>query len=139
MHTKDLGTLGEVLVIACLLEHGYSVYNSVGDNNRADVIAENDKGEVFKIQVKTKNREASNPDSTILYLRKTGPNGYVFKYKEFNLDYFALVDLDTRKIAWISNEILTKNSHTFQLKHSISKNGQKTRVKYFDDYTKIPF
>lgn len=106
MHNKDIGTLGELIVCTYLHENGYGVYRPVGDNTRVDVIAETPNGKLVKIQVKASPRQKDKPNCSLLYVRKSGPNGYKFTYTKEQLDYFAMVDIITKKIAWIPNTIL---------------------------------
>lgn len=136
MHRKDLGTFGEMLVTTLLIENGYNVYQSVGDNTRADLIAETADGKLIKIQVKTKTREKQSPNATVLYMTKAGPNNYKFRYTQDQVDYFALVDFETKKVAWLPSSVLNDNKYVVNLSHAtkFAKN-----VKYFDSYTKIPF
>lgn len=138
MHNKDLGTYGESLVTTLLLDAGYNVYLSYGDNTRADIIVENDEGQTFKIQVKTKTREKDKPETTTLYTTKSGPNGYKFKYEKKHLDYFALVDYETKKVAWIPSSVLDEST-VINYRHTKPKNNQTKGINFFDDYTKIPF
>lgn len=133
MHKKDLGTLGETLVTAALIENGYNVYRAVGDNTKADLIAETQQGTLIKIQVKAKHREKGTLNSTILYLTKAGPNNYKFKYTRDQVNYFALVDIKTKKIAWVSSEILDTNKYQICLSHLEKSQNN------FDLYTDIPF
>lgn len=136
MHKKDLGTFGELLVSSSLIEAGKNVYLPAGDNTKADIIAENEDGKLIKIQVKTKNREKSTPNSTVLYLRKAGPNNYNFKYDKTQVDYFAVVDIVTKKIAWIKSDVLDNFGYMISLSHLNVGNSE---TKYFNDFTSIPF
>lgn len=134
MHRKDLGTWGESIVITLLLENNINVYNSVGDNTRADIIAEDDVG-LHKIQVKTRNRE--NETSKLIF-QKNGPN-YQFKYTEKHVDWFALVDVQTKKVAWIPSKYLRDYDRVITLRHDKPKNNQMAGILMFDDFTNIPF
>lgn len=136
MHKKDLGTFGELLVSSVLIEAGKNVYLPAGDNTKADIIAENEDGSLIKIQVKTKNREKSTPHCTILYLRKAGPNEYNFKYNKSQVDYFAVVDIETKKIAWVKSDVLDNYGYLISLSHNNCGNSD---TKYFDDFVGIPF
>ena len=138
MHKKDLGTWGEMFVVSALLENNINVYTSVGDNTKADIVAEDSAGNLYKIQVKTKTREKNSPGTNILYFYKTGPN-YQFKYTEEQVDWFALVDTETKKIAWIPSIYLQKYDRAIALRHDKPKNNQTSRVSMFDDFTEIPF
>lgn len=135
MHRKDLGTFGEMVVITSLIKAGYNVYNSIGDNTRVDIIAENTKGMLYKIQVKTRNRSNG---CTQLELTKSGPN-YQYKYTTSQVDYFAVVDFDSTKIAWIPSSILDEMNRVLTLRHEPTRNNVLKNVKWFADFENIPF
>lgn len=137
MHKKDLGTLGETLVIAQLLENNIEVFTSVGDNSKIDLIA-NSNNQLHRIQVKTKTREKNSLECTVLYTRKAGPN-YRYKYETSDVDWFAVVDIVTHKIAWIKSSVVNTHDYVLQLRHSKPKNNQTKNIIYFNDFEKIPF
>jgi predicted AAA+ superfamily ATPase len=139
MHNKDLGSYGEFLVITQCLKYGLSVFTDIGDNSKIDFIVEDEQGDLHKVQVKCYNREKSSPETTKLYLTKSGPN-YKFRYDVKHIDWFAVVDNETDKIAWINaQEALNSNNTMLVFRHTIpkTKNGNTTRM--FDDFVNIPF
>jgi hypothetical protein len=138
MHRKDLGTYGEAFVITQCLERGLGVYQSYGDNNKSDFVVEDSKGVLHKVQVKTTNRESKSPECTLLYVTKSGPN-YSYKYEEHQIDWFAILDMMTKKVAWVSKDILKEIDSCLTLRHTAPKNNQTKNIKMFDDYTSIPF
>lgn len=95
-----MGSYGEALVSSIALKHNNSVFVDFGDNSKIDLIIEDSTTKLHKIQVKTDGRETKSPDVSILYLYKNGPN-YRFKYEQSMVDWFALVDYITGKVAWV--------------------------------------
>ena len=138
LHKKDMGSLGEALVVAQSLEHGCSVFPEFGDNSKIDLILEDGSRTLHRIQVKMVSREKDSPDVSKLYLYKSGPN-YSFTYEESMIDWFAVVDVVTKKIAWVKSSVLSTHKRQLQLRHAIPKNGQQKGIVYFDDYTQFPF
>lgn len=139
MHKKNLGCIGEALVVAQIIEQGCSAFVEFGDNSRADIVAETGEG-LKKVQVKVVSRDSSKPNISTLALYKNGPGGYRYRYTLTDVDFFALVDEETRKIAWIeASVVLTSHRTQLTLRHKDSKNNQKKKVSMFDDYTDFPF
>jgi hypothetical protein len=138
LHKKDQGTFGEALVVAQVIQNGGSAFPEFGDNSKIDLIVEDQLGKLHKVQVKTVGREVRTPDSSILYLYKSGPN-YSFSYDESMIDWFAVVDNITQQIAWVkSTEALEHTKRQFLLRHKPPQKVQpKTRM--FSDYTNYPF
>jgi hypothetical protein len=139
MHKKNIGTFGEALVVAQILEHELAAFTDFGDNSKIDVIVLDSNHIPHRVQVKCVGREPTTPNVSKLYLYKSGPN-YQFLYQQNMLDWFAVVDVTTKKIAWIPSSILTTHSSQLTLRHDapISKGGSSS-VKFFDDYVEFPF
>lgn len=138
MHKKNMGKFGEAVVISQIYQNDCNVFFEFGDNSKIDLIVEDKKGNLFKIQVKTVNREKQSPDVSKFYTYKSGPN-YQFRYDESHVDWFAIVDFQTSKIAWLSSKILQDVGYQFSLRHERVLNNQKSNIHYFDDYIKFPF
>ncbi len=142
MHTKDLGTWGEQLVRAQVIKRGLGCYVSIGDNTKVDLIVERENGCLVKIQIKTISRSSKDTEMTTFRMRSTGPN-YNYTYLSSDVDWFAVVDVKTEKIAWISIGLLEANGANgtsgLALRHSPAKNNQQKRIHWFDDYTEFPF
>lgn len=139
MHRKDQGSLGEALVISQVLENNLAAFSDFGDNSKIDLIVEDSKGVLHKVQVKTPGRETLTPNVSKLSFKKFGPN-YSYKYKTADIDWFAVVDFETKKIAWIRvNKALLKNASNLNLRHVPTKNKQVNGIKFFSDFEKFPF
>ena len=139
MHTKDLGTWGECLVQTQILEHGFLLYAPIGENTRSDLILERENGYLIKVQVKTLNRYKKDSEVTPFSMVSSGPN-YKYTYTSSDIDWFAVVDVKTKKIAWISIGLLEANkTKCLSLRHSPTKNNQRKGTHWFDDYTEFPF
>lgn len=135
MHKKDIGTMGESIIVTELLKNNCSVFTEFGDNSKVDLIAIDDNYKAHKIQVKAYNREKAKPNVTVLYFTKSGPN-YKFKYTKEMIDWFAVIDLETMKIAWVPSN-LCEGKNTISLRHTESR--QSRNVSRFDDYASFPF
>ena len=139
MHTKDLGTWGEQLVLAQIIKHGFGCYSPVGENTRTDLILERENGILIKVQVKTLNRSSLDPEMSPFNRVSSRPS-YKYTYTSSDIDWFAVVDVQTEKIAWLSIGLLEGNeTKGFNLRHSPSKNNQRKGTHWFDDYTEFPF
>lgn len=138
LHKKDMGSLGESLVISQAIEEGCSVFPEFGDNSKIDLIIESRDRKLHRVQVKMVGREERTPEVTKLYLYKSGPN-YSFTYDSTMIDWFAVVDMVTKKIAWVNSDVLTKYKCQIPLRHTKPKNGQVKNIVYFDDFIKFPF
>lgn len=62
---KEIGTIGESIVITEVLKNGNYVFPEFGDNCKVDLIIMDSAGTLHKIQVKTSNREVNKPDVTL--------------------------------------------------------------------------
>lgn len=139
MHKKDQGTVGEALIIAQAINNGCAVFPQFGDNSKIDLIVQDTTKKLHRVQVKTTGREKKTPDVSQLHLYKNGPN-YSYKYTDSDIDWFAIVDHMTQKIAWINAEwIFERCSWTISLRHKETKNGQKKGCWLFNDFTTFPF
>lgn len=139
LHKKDMGSIGEALVVSQIYENGCVAFHEFGDNSKVDLIIEDKVGALHKIQVKTVGREEREPEVTKLYLFKSGPN-YRVPYTKEMIDWFAVVDFITKKIAWMSiKEALETSSFQLVLRHTPPKKKQVKKMRYFDNYMKFPF
>jgi hypothetical protein len=139
MHSKAKGNLGEAIVVAKIIENECAAFTEFGDLSKIDLIIEDKKGKLHKVQVKCYSRDKKKPDVTTLWLTKAGPN-YYFKYKKEEVEWFAIVDDQTKKIAWINADwALTTHNKSITLRHVKAKipNGKESRM--FDDFIEFPF
>lgn len=139
MHKKNQGKLGEALVLAQIIDNKCIPFIEFGDNSKVDIIIQDGLGALHKVQVKCFGRCKHSPDSVSLCFRKNGPN-YRFKYTKGMFDWFALVDKQTNRIAWIdANAAFDMNMKSITLRLGTAKNGQKARIRQFADYEAFPF
>lgn len=138
-HKKDMGSYGEALVVSQIIQNGCAAFTDFGDNSRIDVIVEDKQGRLHRVQVKAVGREDKSPEVSVLYLYKSGPGGYRFTYTEAMVDWFAVVDVVTSKIAWIPIQEALQSKSAVSLRHSIPKNNQTKNIRMFSDYESFPF
>lgn len=137
MHAKDKGKMGEAVVIQQALEHGCAVFPEFGDNSKIDLVLEDSTGKLHRVQVKTYARTAG---STKLYFYKSGPN-YSFTYDDTMIDWFAVVDEETKAVAWINSSLTKTRKRSISLRHDAPKKIQQysKELCWFKDFTKFPF
>lgn len=129
MHTKKLGTYGEMAVATYLYKQGYSVFIELGDISRIDLIVETNT-RLLKIQVKA----VSIKDGKYTVSgKKSGPN-YQFCYTEEDVDVFAVFCVEDQKIAWL-NSVELSDGKCITLRVNQAKNGQMKGVRLLDEYT----
>lgn len=106
MNVNDMqcGKAGEYLVCADLILKGFVAYPSE-QGLPYDVVID-DGGRLFKIQVKTSRKPLTVPQRTnkteayLFHVMRSGKGGKE-KYTDKQVDLFALVALDVRRIAYI--------------------------------------
>lgn len=130
MHSKTKGTIAVSNIISKFLKLEANIFTEFGDLSRIDLIIEYQK-KLIRIQVKFVQSDGSK---AILTLRKSGPNGYDYKYSEEDLDFFALYDATTNRCALIPAKVLKNNDCVFVLRLQKSKNNQKQKVNLFENY-----
>jgi hypothetical protein len=138
-HKKDMGSYGEALVVSEIIRNGCAAFTDFGDNSCVDVIVEDSEGMLHKVQVKTVGREEKTPDVTQLYLYKSGPGGYKFTYTPKMVDWFAVLDMETQKIAWVCSDEAFKCKSQVSLRHTKPGNNQSKNIRMFDDFCVFPF
>lgn len=130
LHAKDKGSMGELLVAADLISKGYSVFAEHGDNSKIDLIAVDNKYNLYKVQVKSVNSKKSVAK---VDTKKSGPN-YKFSYESHHFDVCAIYVIDYSKILYVSSKEFLENKALFSIRMDPSKNNQKVRTHSFEDY-----
>jgi hypothetical protein len=104
LHAKQKGIIGETAVYGDFIARGYTVWVDLSDLSRVDMLAfdEDGTGNIYKVQVKYVT--AKDGVATVRAI-KSGP-GYKYKYKETDVDLFALYCPDIKSIAYISSKQL---------------------------------
>lgn len=134
MHSKRLGTLGEMVVATELLKKGYSVFLELGDISRKDLIVEIEN-KLISIQVKSVSKSGSG--TYPVKFSKSGPN-YQFKYGKGDCDIFAVYCVEDNVVAWIHvDEFLKNDSGQFCLRADPTKNNQVSKVRRLEDYLDV--
>ncbi|GGN12408.1 group I intron-associated PD-(D/E)XK endonuclease [Halarchaeum nitratireducens] len=89
MEPHRKGDLTEAIVIAELKRREISVSTPFGDNERYDLLAEDESGDVWKLQVKT----GGFRDGKVLFNGKsqhTNASGHTYEVYDGDVDYFAV-------------------------------------------------
>jgi hypothetical protein len=104
LHAKQKGIIGETAVYGDFIARGYTVWVDLSDLSRVDMLAfdEDGTGNIYKVQVKY---VTATDGVARISSKKSGP-GYKYKYKETDVDLFALYCPDIKSIAYISSKQL---------------------------------
>ena len=130
---KALGSRGELLAAANLIDKGYNVFTEMGDNSPIDLIAVNpDDHRTIKFQVKT----ASVKDGKVVVYGQASTRGYQRTYNANDFDYFIVVVPERDIIMYIpiENVLLTGNSSNLIIRIDEAKNNQTKKVNHYSDY-----
>lgn len=132
---KTKGNIAEAAVIYHLSKLGLPVFKELGDSSSVDLITLINKK---PITIQVKYAEVTENNSISLNLRKTGPGGYVYYYKESDFDLFALYIANTEQVIWITSKeaLVNRNNITFRLSHS-KKNNQHNTTRMIEDYLNL--
>ncbi len=134
MEPKRIGTIGESIVICEFAKRGCPVYTPFGDNEKIDLIVEF-KNKLNRIQVKTVTK--SGNDTYMVDIRscknhKTTPE--IYHYTKQDIDYYAAVCLDNNNVCLIPVEEAPESTITIRFGEK-PLNGQKSKIRYADEYT----
>lgn len=128
---KSVGERSEAMILARLIEIGYTVYLPFGENHRSDMIAEDGDGNLHRIQCKTGRVEkgcvAFNSCSNNSYHHNGGKKGYIGQ-----IDYFAVYAPAIRKFYIVPVDDVPIN--TGRLRLEPTKNNQEKYVTWAKDY-----
>ena len=126
-HTKTKGSIAEMAVATRLIEEGWHVLFPVGENTRYDLVAERN-GHFIKIQVKY-----VTPQNGFLEVNCRSCNNWsILHYTEKEIDFIAAYNSRDKKIYFIPVSKL--NNSSFNLRLDKSKNNQKTKIHFADDF-----
>ncbi len=129
MHTKQIGTLGEVAIAKDLISKGYLVFTEIGDLSKIDLIALKDN-KLVRIQVKS---YAEKNGIVNLYTTKSGPN-YHFRYEEDTVDVFAVYVYNRNLIFYVSSKELLKKRRSLAIRIDEGTSGQKIKANMSQNY-----
>ena len=131
--SKALGSRGELLAAADLIDKGYNVFTEMGDNSPIDLIAVNpDDHSIVKLQVKT----ASVKDGKVIVYGSVTTRSYHRTYSKDDFDYFIVVVPERDIIMYIPIEtiISTGKSPNLIIRIDEAKNNQTKKVNHYSDY-----
>jgi len=131
LHSKQLGSIGEMMVAADLMSCGYAVFFELGDLSKTDLIAIIDNKPI-RIQVKTSTLKMGR---AALDLKKSGPN-YKFKYTTEDVDIFALY-IPNHGVGYFSSEFCNTHSVGLTIRISRPLNKQSKNCRLLKDYSDI--
>ena len=130
MHKKTKGKIAELMVSAKLLEMEWKILTPLGENNRYDLVAEKD-GNFIRIQVKY-----VTPTSGVLDVNcKSSNNWSVLRYTPDEIDVLAVFDSINRNIYFVP--VTKLNSSTIKLRIEPTKNRQKKKIRFAQDFEKL--
>ncbi len=132
MHSKNLGSIGELTISKRFIELGYNVFTSLGDNSEIDLITEKD-GKILKIQVKS-TLKVNNRGVMVWNIARSRLN-YKGSYKKFysSIDAYALYCYENNYTGLIDfNSCHT--THSISLRVNKPLNNQKIGVMLAEDY-----
>lgn len=139
MHSKHKGTLGETKVTADLYERGIGVAIVVDDLSPFDLIAIDNKGRLYKVQVKcckVKNNIAQ------LELRNSMSNKtmlYTKIYTKDEVDVFAMYIPNYDICLYVKSTILDYRKSAFSVRFTNNtKNNQSKDVNFYSDFKNFP-
>lgn len=133
MNTKQKGEISELAVSLKLLTLGKSVSKPVGDNQRYDLIIDDD-GKLLRVQVKT--ARIKNGCLIATTARTTGKKGGVYvksAYSSDEIDAFAIYapELDKCYLVPVKPGVAAME---IRMRLTPSQNGQLNRVRWAKDY-----
>jgi hypothetical protein len=129
MHTKDAGTLGEVMVIADAVRRGYKVAVPLGENGRYDLIVER-LGRLERLQVKY-----VESDGVVIAVRCRSCNGWLtIRYCESDFEWLAVYDRTTNACYYIPSKFMGTGRVQMSLRLTPTRNHQARRVLWAKDF-----
>ena len=140
LHTLSKGKIGELLVAAKFIDHGYDVFIPLVDKSGIDLIVKKDD-DMKKIQVKTSSAIDSKHNSTLFRLTKKErhiKSGRYYqktkRYSKDDIDMFALYSTAFNDIYLIENNNDVPMSFTIRDNYSSPKGTQPSVVHLASDY-----
>jgi hypothetical protein len=128
---KSVGERSEVIIMARLYEMGYQVFMPLGENQRYDLIIEDDDEHLYRIQCKTGRLScgsiAFNTASTYFHHNKGSRRDY-----RGQIDYFAVYSPDIKKVYLVPVDHVGITEGRLRLEPP--KNNQEKHVRWAKDY-----
>lgn len=135
---KAVGERSQAIILAKLLEEGYTVLTPYGDNQRYDLVIEDSDGQFWRIQCKTGWIEEDgayiefNTASSYAHTRAGQKAGYGRRGYQGQIEYFAVYSLDTKGVYLVPIE--HAGATNTRLRLTPTKNRQVKGVLWAKDY-----
>lgn len=140
LHSLSKGKIGELLVAAKFLDHGYDVFVPLVDKSGIDLIVKKDD-DMKKIQVKTSSTIDETHNTTIFKLTKNErhiKSGRYYqktkKYSKDDIDMFALYSTAFDDVYLIENNSDIPMNFTIRDKYSSPKGTQPSVIHLASNY-----
>ena len=136
-NNKTIGECSEAIIMAKLLEVGYSVLMPFGDSRRYDLVIEDTNGNFYRIQCKTGWIEHNGAyiqfkTASSYYHTKAGRTSYGKRDYRGQIDFFAAYCPDTGKVYLVPVNHVGIASATLRLLPTANK--QEKNVRWAKDY-----
>ena len=125
MRTNIKGDIGELLVMAKLLEEGYWVSKPFGDDCPYDIIADDKQGNIKRIQIKY---STPKDNKVRCNLASSGMH-----YKDQYIDWVLVINSDTKDVYRLDLNDFNRESAIY-LRTKPAKNNQTQGVRLAEDY-----
>ena len=136
-NNKTIGELSEAIIIAKLIEVGYSVLTPFGDNRRYDLVIEDADGQFWRVQCKT--GWVENDGAYIQFKTassychtKAGRTSHGRRDYRGQVDYFAVYCPDKGKVYLLPVDHVGTASASLRLQPTANK--QEKNVRWARDY-----
>ena len=128
---KSVGERSEAIILTRFIELGFRVWRPWGENHRADMIVEDEDGQLYKIQCKTGRIERGNvifrAESSYEHHRRGGRRDY-----RGQADYFAVYVPAIKQFYLLPVDEVGVTAVTLRL--NPTKNNQEKFVRWAKDY-----
>jgi len=123
-HKKDKGDLTELKVATRLVELGHTVLEPYGENDRYDIVFEDENENFQRVQCKT----PKSKNGERLQIRTCSVSGGKTYTYHGQVDYFATYSKETGECYLVPFEEVENCHHSFHLRIELPKNGQECRM-----------
>lgn len=111
MNWKDLGDVGEAVILSEAMQKGYIVSVPFGDNGRYDLVIDRGNG-LERIQIKYYTGNGERIDVSCRYNKGYKPK----KYTKEDIDAIIVYDTFTKKSYYIPSALLGKGRNSISLR-----------------------
>jgi hypothetical protein len=130
--SKDIGDIAETKVLAELIEQGYAVSIPYGDNQRYDLLVDDD-GEIHRVQVKNGAMEDGcvRFECKTAYTDHNGERKY-HSYDSSEIDAYAVWSSEQQSVYWIPIEDAGSSAMRLRVEDTLDRYTSQTN--WAEDY-----